>query len=507
MNGGLIGSAAILLLLIISVAWALIRGVTKSRIRFVCVVLCAAAALGITLAAREKLGAAYEQYAPQIRDYLVNNGMADVWNFIDGSENVRTTVAASGGAFLAPIVFVVVFVLLQFVTWVIYFIVTLLFGGSIRRREERRQFRLLRALCYGAAQFAVVLFVFVTPVFSYLQFAPALVRSANDAGLIPANVQTTVNEENVEKTNNHPVIKLYAKAGGTKIDKALTKMEVQGETTYLADEMIGISSLTGDVVTLKNAGGVENWSDKEADAIKSLAASLGDSKIIASMIGDVLGNATDKWLAGESFFGAKKPSVGEYLDPIFDLLLKDINQDSKSLPAISNDLKTIGDLLSILVRDGVLTNIKNTDNLADMLTKGSTVKDMIEVLKANESLSNLVPEFTKIGMKAVGDMLQLPEVDLSDYEEFFDQVTETLNEVLNDIDFSNQESVDAAIDDLTEKVQAELEKANVNVELNDEIIDLYSDLIIDQFKDKEGEVTIDDLKELFGIEIPITPTE
>ncbi|MBQ3639937.1 MAG: hypothetical protein II955_05400, partial [Clostridia bacterium] len=314
--------------------------------------------------------------------------------------------------------------------------------------------------------------------------------------------QATVNEESIEKTSNHPVIKLYAKVGGGKLDKALTKIEVQGETTYLAVEITSISSLTGDVVTLKNAGNVDKWSDREAEAIKSLAKSLGNSKIIASMIGDVLGNATDKWLAGEDFFGLKKPSVGEYLDPTFDLLLRDLNKDSQSLTAISGDLETIGDLLAILVRDGVLAKINDTDSLADMLTKGTTVKDMIAVLKANETMSNLVSEFTRLGMKAVGNMLQLPEVDLSDYEEFFDEVTVTLNEVLENIDFSDEESVDAAIGDLTEKVQAELDKANVNVQLSDEIIDLYSDLIIDQFKDKEGAVTIDDLKELFGIEIP-----
>lgn len=502
MNGGLIGAAAVLLLLTISVAWALIRGVTKARIRFVCVLLCAVAAFGITIAARGKLDTAYAQYAPQLRDYLVNNGMEELWNFIDGSENVRTTVAESGGAVLAPIVAVVLFVLLQFVTWVIYFLVTLLLGGSIRSREERRHFRLLRALCYGAAQFVVILFVFVTPVFSYLQFAPAVVRVANDANLIPAQAQATVNEESIEKTSNHPVIKLYAKVGGGKLDKALTKIEVQGETTYLAVEITNISSLTGDVVTLKNAGNVDKWSDREAEAIKSLAKSLGNSKIIASMIGDVLGNATDKWLAGEDFFGVKKPSVGEYLDPTFDLLLRDLNQDSQSLTAISDDLETIGDLLAILVRDGVLAKINDTDSLADMLTKGTTVKEMIRRLEQNETMSNLVSEFTRLGMKAVGNMLQLPEVDLSDYEEFFDEVTVTLNEVLENTDFSRKESVDAAIGDLTEKVQAELDKANVNVQLSDEIIDLYSDLIIDQFKDKEGAVTIDDLKELFGIEIP-----
>ena len=507
MNTGLIGAAALLLLLLISVAWALIRGVTKARIRLICVVLCAVAAFGITIAARGKLDAAYEEYAPQIEQFFRENGMEDVWTFVNESSAVRNVIEESGGALLAPILALVLFIVLQLATWVIYFIVTLILHGAIKRREERRHFRLLRAMAYGIVQFAVILFVFLTPLFAYLQLAPSLVKIANEANMIPAQTQETVNQENVEKVNNSPVFTVYGKAGGSALNKQLTKMTIQGEKTYLADEMDSIATLTTQIMTLKNAGSMENWDAEEAEAIKTIAASLGDSKIIASLVGDVLGSATDKWLAGEAFFGMAKPSVGEYLDPVFDLLLEDLNEDSKSLTAISNDFKTIGDLISILVRDGVLAKLNDTDTLSDLLTKGTTVKDMIEVLKANKTLSNLVSEFTKMGMKAVGNMLKLPEVDLSDYEEFFDQVTDKLNDVLKDVDFSDRESVDAAIDDLTEKLQGELEKANVDVELSDDIIDLYSDVIIEQFKDKEGEITVDDLKELFGITTSVNTTE
>lgn len=499
MNGGLIGAAAALVLLLISVAWALIRGVTKARIRLICVLLCAVAAFGITIAARGKLDDVYNEYAPQIQQFLVENGMEDVWNFINDSPAVKETVEESGGAILAPVAALLLFLVLQFVTWVVYFIVTLVLHGPIKRREERRHFRFIRALVYGAAQFLIILFVFLTPLFCYLQFAPAMVRAATDVELIPAEAQATVNEEEIQKVADSPVFRLYGKLGGDKLNRSLTKITVSGETTYLAAEMDSIASLTGDVVTLKKAGDIENWSAKEAEAIKSLAASLGNSKIISALIGDVVGNATGKWIAGEAFFGMEKPSVGEYLDPLFNLLLQDLNKDSQSVNAISDDLETIGDMLSILIRDGVLTKLNDTDNLVDLLTKGTTVKDIIDVLKANETMSNLVDEFTKIGLKAVGDMLQLPEINLDDYEQFFDEVTDKLNEVLQDIDFSDQESVDAAIDNLTEKLQTELANANVDVELNDEIINLYSDVIIEQFKDKEGEVTIDDLKELFGI--------
>ncbi len=509
MNAPLIGGAALLLLLVISVAWALIRGVTKARIRFLCVVLCAAVALIGVLAFRDRLDDLYKQFEPQLRDFLINNGMEDLWNFISGSSNIRETIEASGGAFLAPLLFLIVFIALQFVTWIVYFIVTLLLHGAIKRREERRHFRLFRSPVYGVLQFIVILFVFLTPVFAYLQFAPAAVRAANDADLIPANAKQTVTEENAVKAKDHPLMQLYGKLGGSKVNKALTEMKLQGEKTYLADEVESIAGMTGDVVTLKNAGAVENWTNKEAEAIRSLAGSLGDSKVVSSLIGELLGQATDKWLAGETFFGMAKPSMGEYMDPFLNILLADLGHDSESLTAIADDLQTVGDLLSVLIRDGILTHLNDNDNLVDLLTKGTTVKDMIDILKANQTLSNLVPEFTKIGMKAVGDMLQLPDVNPADYEEFFDEVTDKLNEVLDQINISELpegEAREQAISDLTDKLQEQLNEAGVDVELNDDIIGVYADTILDQFDGSEP-VTVDQLKELFGIEIPTGSTE
>lgn len=497
MNSTLIVIAAFLLFLLISVVWALLRGVTKARIRFIGILLCAAGAFGITMAAKNNLGKVYQQYEPQIQAYLTENNMKDVWDFIGNAENIRETVLSLSGALLAPIIFVALFIVLRIVTWILYFIITLIFRKKIRSHEEHRRFRLLRAMAYGIAQFAVVMFVFVTPVFVYMQFATVLVDAASSA--IPEQARETVNEENVQKVNQSPAFTVYAKVGGAKVSKELTKVKIQGETTYLADEIKSMSSLVADFSKLQNAGDIENWGTEQAEAIKSIAGSLADSKIIASLIGDVLKESTDKWLAGEPFMGTAKPSVGEYFDPAFQVLLQDFNRDSQSLTAISEDMKTIGDLVYILVRDGVIAKLEDTNGMASLLSNGSTIKDMIDTLNANENLKNVVSELTKFGLRAIGNMIKLPEVELSNYEQFFDQVTDKLNEVMEGINFDDEASVQAAIDELTPKIQEQLDQANVNVALNDDIVDLYSDIIIQEFKDKDGPITADDLKELFGI--------
>ena len=500
MSSILIGIVAVSLLLFLSVMLSMVRGVTKARIRFFCIFFSAALAFAITLVAKDNLGFLYQKYEPQIQTFFTQNKLDNVWEFLGNAENIRATILSVFGTLLAPILFVLLFIVLRFVTWIFYFIITLFLRKKIRSSEERRHLRLIRAMIYGIAKIAVVLFVFITPVYAYLQFAPAIVNAASD--MIPEQARETVNAENIEKVNQNPAWKVYVKVGGSKVSGELTVVKVQKEKTNLSDEINAISSLMDDVNKLKNAGNFENWSTEQAEAIKSLAGSLGDSKIIASLVGDVLKQATDKWLAGEPFMGMANPSVGEDMDPAFTVLLQDLNRDSQSLTAISNDLKTIGDLVYILVRDGALQKLKDSDGMAFLLANGSTIKDMVDTLNANENLSNMVSEMKKLGMKAVGKMLkeiEIPDVDTSEYEQFFEEVTDKLNEVLEDIDFNDEESVQAAIDDLTPKIQEELEQANVNVDISDELIDIYSDIIIQEFKDKEGPITVEDLKELFCI--------
>ena len=68
------------------------------------------------------------------------------------------------------------------------------------------------------------------------------------------------------------------------------------------------------------------------------------------------------------------------------------------------------------------------------------------------------------------------------------------------------EAREQAISDLTDKLQEQLNEAGVDVELNDDIIGVYADTILDQFDGSEP-VTVDQLKELFGIEIPTGSSE
>ncbi len=499
LNPGLVIGGVVLFLLLTSVIFALIRGVTKSRIRFGCLVFCAVAAFITIAVAKGKIDSIYTHFAPKIQNFLVSRDMEDLWNFINESSNSRETVEASIGALAAPLVFPVVFLAFKIVTWVIYCIVTLILHGVIKRREERRRLRPLRSLGYGLLTFLLITFVWITPVYAYLQLGTSLINAANEANLISEDMQEKVDEETINKVNNNPVIKVYGKLGGKQMSKSLTSMKVQGEKTSLTAELDLMVPLAQNYATLKNAGSIENWGAEEAAAIKNIAGSLGDSKLVASLVGDLIGQATDQWLAGETFFGAAKPSMGEYLDPMLNIVLEDIGKDSKSLTAISADFKTVGDLLSIFVRDGVLAKLNDTDGLMELLTQGTTVKDMIEVLKSNETLSNLIPEFTKIGMKAVGEMLNnLVDADqLAQFEEFFDEMSDEINEVLEQIDLETLRNEEAR-QQLTDTLQEELQNAGVDVQLSDDVVELYAEVILSEFEGKDH-ITVDDIKELFGL--------
>ena len=125
MKIGLIAGAVLIILFLMALARALIRGVTKTRLRFICVALCAVAAFFITVKAGAKVETVYLEHEAEVQNYLNEQGMQELVEFISGSSASRETVEGLVYALIAPILFVVLFYILRFLTWILYFIFTL----------------------------------------------------------------------------------------------------------------------------------------------------------------------------------------------------------------------------------------------------------------------------------------------------------------------------------------------------------------------------------------------
>lgn len=504
---GMILGCAIAVLLLVSVAWGLIRGLTKSRIRFFCILLCAVIALVLTVSMKTELNTQYEANREAIQQALDSEQMQDVWEFIDGSESLREVVSACAGALVAPFVFLTLFIVLQFLTWILFFLVTLILHRPIKKADSKRRLRFIRTLIYVAAQFVIVIAVFLTPIVCCLDVAPDVLDAAKKADLIPADVQQQIDEFDVKKFSQDAVFATYRKVGGETLCRELTKFTVKGTDgepdveTGLSQEIRSLSGFACNIVTLTKAGGIENFGEREAESIRAVGDSFGESALLPTLAGEVIYSAADEWLKPDgAFFGVKKPSVGDVMDPAFDALLRDFRTDARHHNALCTDFSTLANLVAILARDGVFANFSDTEQLVQNLGNGTTVKDMIEELGKNDTLKNLIPEITNIGMRAIASALSLPANAEEIYDEFIDDIVSAVNDI-KAMGLPSEEQ----ISELAGQLETALADSGVDFALDESVLSLYASALMEDFGSLET-ITETDVKEFFQIYAQINET-
>ena len=487
----LIGLGATLVLLLIFLGIGMLRGITRSRIRAICILVCAVLAHLITLGIKKSF--TYAKVAEALQNSASELAKNDVWKMIDSSESLQTALTQTAGALAAPLVYLLVFLVLQIVTLIIYWIVMIFVGRKLKKADADRPLRFLRVLGLAVAQALIVAFVFLTPIAFYSQIAATAVETAEDSGLMDAQTAQTVESMNLNSENESGFVKTYRVFGGNAVCKSLTKIKIDGEKTYVADEITIMAEFSGEILQLKNAGGISKFGDAEAETMEEMGETFVKSKLLTTIAGELIYQVTDKWSNGETFMGAEKPKVNEMLDPTLDVLIADFHQDARSSAAIKADFTTLSKVISVLVKGGVLESFEDQEALVNKLSSGDVIKSVIRYLGENPTLKNLIPEFTNLGMRAIGNMLSLPENAEEVYNEFIDDVKDAINVVLQE-NITNEEKVDI----LTTKLETALADSGVDVDLDRDSVSLYANALLAEFDGMES-VSELDIQEFFEV--------
>lgn len=486
---GLILAAPFILLLLIAFAFSMVRGVTKSRIRLVCVILCAVVAFLITINLSPTVETTFEENKEQIAEQIENDEtMQEAWGYFSESESLQEVVLQVGMALIAPFLFVGLFNLLRFVTWIIYFIVTLLLRSKIKAKEETRRARVPRSLVYGLVQFIIIAFVLLSPVYVLAQSWEAVENVIVEMDLVDENGRSILEDYEVGSVKNNFLMNTYGVLGGNAISERLTQITItttkdeEGNPTVLKTtlkaELDAIAPIIKDVGVLAKAGDLKNYGDEEAEAIGSLIEHFLDSKILTSVLSEVVHDATESWLAGDTFIGVEVPALGgeeSMLDftQFVNTLLQDLYDSSESTEGFGNNLRTVAEILKVLIRDDILANIDNSDQLMEILGNGSTVQDLVRTIGNNSNLNNLIDEFAALSLRAIGAILNLPENSEEVFNKFIDDLTEAIN-LLRGLDLTDE----ATINQLADAIAEAMEESGVEFDLDPSVIRMYAKSIL-----------------------------
>lgn len=484
---GLIFLAIFAVVLITSFLWGLVRGVAKMRMRVASILLSFVLALVTTGVAKNLISG--EWFVTGVIVPLLDQlEVTVVGDLIGMSETLNEVLLGCIGALLAPLLFVVFFLIWSLITWIVFAIVSLFLHGLMKEHNARLHFRALRILAWSALQALIVLLVVLVPVSVYTGIAPIVADDLKDAGIIDGNVNGYV-EDYVDPIAESGAVKTFNAMGGKAICTSLTSFDVRGEKTTLENEASAVTSFACSIYRLSQTE-FAKYSSKEAAVILAVADSFDRSELLPTIVGEVVYNAAEKWLAGQDFLGIEKPDAGELFNPFLDTLLDVFMQDAKNTDALQKDIRTLAEMVSTLARHEIFAHLSNPDELIAKLDGAGAINDLVTCLGKNESMKVLIPEITNLGIRAIAGTLGIPADEVEIYDTFMGDVAAKLNNLKEMSDEAQR----------TEALNAELKNAfdKAGLEVEEELIACYSaSMMNDLLNNADGDIAAEDVRAFF----------
>lgn len=195
--------------------------------------------------------------------------------------------------------------------------------------------------------------------------------------------------------------------GGNAAYRYMTTYDVAGHKATLEDELVFVANV-GDAAILTVAPAEEYDGAQVNAAFIAAADSFADTTIIPSILPELLGDATDKWDAGEDFMGITKPSIGGDFEPVVDTLIDVLGNETYD--TIKTDVGAILRVVGIIAKDTPVTTIK--DDPLGIVKDEQTSSEIFELLYSCERLYELIPAFSECGINLICTTLEMHD-DLS----------------------------------------------------------------------------------------------
>ena len=508
-----------------SIIFAMFRGATKSKIRvwlivisiilaFVSVILVKSFVVK-DLSDRDMSSVDLKalESVPELKDGL-EKAIVAFSEFIETVPELAEIGVNFTMAAIAPILFLAFFLVFSIVTWLIYFLVTLILMVPIRKANKKKHFRGFRCLINGTLQGILIFLVFFIPVATYVQIAevaiPPIMENMSSTPVVTYELDdSTSGTDNQEVFNQvldfakSPIVVNYQKFGGNFITKTLTKFSIKdGDElvkTNILDEIKPIADISVDVMQIMGKeGGIASYGEAEAKAISNIGQKLNSSKIVTIVASNVINSVTDAWMKGETFMGIAKPEVSDAegpmseIGPMLDEIIAIFNESSKNSENLGADIVTIADVIGEIVKADLLSSsdVEGAPTLIDKLGDSTVVTDIASILGLNPRLKMVLPMITDFSIKTLASQIGISQ---SDEEAYFDFLNSVADEIKSTKELEPAERVDLVkviLSDGFKKIKVEIDVAQ---------IDIIAVALVDDFGDFDGEITTEFIMEFFKI--------
>ena len=313
----------------------------------------------------------------------------------------------------------------------------------------------------------------------YIPLDKAAVLSAPGAVYLTADGELDVYGDIIAPVTDNFFVRFAADLGGRAIFNALTVLEVNGEKVSIAEEISVMADVFSSLRPVLDGGAPSEWTQEDISGIKDATSKLSKSKLVTSILADVISNAADKWSRGEEFLGMKmpasgRPSVDEFLTELFTAFA------TTTPDTVGEDIGTLADILGQLQKYGILGGANATDSIA---TDGF-VSGLLEIIISNERFRGATAAVINLGVYETLEILDVPATNSDVYDSFVSDIAG----IINDANV-NGGSIDEAVFKSFEKHGIDADRT---------ICDYVSQYLALDFEGRT-DVTADEVGEFFAI--------
>ncbi len=490
---GVFGLIAVLALF--GAYFGIMRGFSKSVIRFFTVGISAFGALFGTLAISNiivnltnvsdagSLGELAEHYSPGALD-----SAPEALGALLSEMNSQTAVIfimMIVCLLVTPILFISLFYLLKGITFIVY---KLLAGLTGAISYDKGVVSAILGGVVGLVQGVAIAAVIVIPISGLVGVAENARGPLVDDASEPNEAIVSFYDTVIDDLADNPFFETVDKLGGATAYRKMVTVTINGEKLDMAKESSGAIKLVADAIPLANPD--FHWADpseEEKQAFSNIVTDIGGNELLASFVSDImrgLAYAVDSGALELPFEGTNKVLMNDVMS-VFKTSTKD---------NVEGDLDMIVDIYYIMCDRGILVSFDdgNADVLRELLTEknenGDTVIDeILDRLNQNERGKPIVHSFTKISLSLMHESMGLH----GDSAQLYEEVKDDLHTVLdhNRADFETEEEYKAAVKDDLDKALAEND-----LSIGEDVKQSMVDYIAENYGDKE-EITDDDIND------------
>ena len=462
-----------LLILLINILVGVFRGTGRCALRLGTLVLSALLAF---LLAKGLSSAMAGLFVPMLEDMLSSN--ETLAEFVNTNPEMPDLIRALAQMLVAPILFLLIYMLLKMITFIVYFILR----KALRISGPRKVGSFLGGAGIGLLIGLIGLIVFSTPVVGYGDFVNRTAMALDSA---EAETETdaesadlaTYNEQYIKPLAETPIAGLaYTMLGDTLFD-SLTTTEWNGADASLETEWFAIVGVVKEAGKLTDRP-VAEYGAGESAAVHAMITNLGGSRILTYLGGNTLSGMAGAWLEQRPFFGVTAPAMEDAnAQLLFNGILRVFATTGPE--QLTGDLDFFADLFDLMVEHQLFAQFAadgGENDLVQQMVASGFLDEVYALINSNPRMQPVSKAIHDVGMNILVAELGLPE----DYKENHEKL-------MNDMTTALQDSVTEEGEIDTEKLQASLNEAfaDSGVEIDSAAAEVIADGLSEVFTPEE----------------------